>query len=79
MDCRAGREEKSKTGGREIQGHGGEKWQGGGFKWDGAERVRKGVANYIVGAKDMDYVTGKFGDVGKMARLSGGPLWRGTE
>ena len=27
----------------------------------------------------MDNVTGEFGDVGKMARLSGGPRRRGTE
>ena len=27
----------------------------------------------------MDNITGEFGDVGKMACLSGGPQWRGTE
>ena len=27
----------------------------------------------------MDYITGEFGDVGKMARLSGGPRRRRTE
>ena len=27
----------------------------------------------------MDNITGKLGDIGKMALLSGGPWWRGTE
>ena len=61
-----GREkEEIKTWGVEIQGLSLENWQGGGFNWNPAE------SDYISGARDMDFVTGKFGDVGKMARLSG--------
>ena len=45
------------------------------MSWNQAERAR----NYIFGARDVDYVTGKFGDVGKMVCLSEGPRRRGTE
>ena len=47
--------------------------------WNQAERAKKGVGDYIFGARGVDNVTGKFGDVGKMAHLSGGPQWRGAE
>ena len=70
-----------KIGGGEIQGCGGKQGQGGGFNWDWAERAGQGqgVINYIVSTKDMDYITGEFGDVGDKVRLSGGPRQRGTE
>ena len=44
-----------------------------------AERAGQGVSNYIVRTRDVDYVTGEFGDVGEMARLSGRPWGRGPE
>ena len=44
-----------------------------------AERAGQGLGNYIFGTRDVDYVTGKFGDIDEMACLSGEPRRRGTE
>ena len=33
----------------------------------------------VFGARNVDNITGELGDVGEMARLSGGPRWRGTK
>ena len=40
---------------------------------------QESVSNYILGARNVDYITRKFGDVGKMALLSGRPRQRGVE
>ena len=43
-----------------------------------AGRRGKGVSSSILGARDVDNITGKLGDVDKMALLSGGPWRRGV-
>ena len=37
------------------------------------------VCYNVFGARDVDNITGELGDVGQMARLSGGPWWTGVE
>ena len=44
-----------------------------------AGRTGKGVSNCVLGARDVDNIAGKLGNVGEMALLSGGPRWRGAE
>ena len=68
-----------KTGGREIKRRGGEDRQGGGCVRDRVERERQGVSNYILGARNVDNVTGEFRNIGKMVHLSSRPRRRGLE
>ena len=77
-DCRIGRVEKSKPEAERSR--------------DMAEKMGKaedltgtrlkagqGDGDCIFETRDVDYVTGKLGDIGKMACLSGGPRQRGAE
>ena len=41
-----------------------------------AVRVGQGVCNHILGARNVDNITGKLGDVGKVTSLSDGPQLR---
>ena len=47
--------------------------------WNRAEGAGLSICNHVIGTRDIDNITGKLGDVGKVAILSGGPRQRGTE
>ena len=44
-----------------------------------AERVGQGVCDHVLGARNVDNITGKLRDVGEVTSLSGGPRRRRTE
>ena len=65
--------------GGEIQRCGGENRQGRGCNKIRVRRARQGVGDYIFEARNVENVAGEFGNIGKMARLSGEPQWRESE
>ena len=47
--------------------------------WNQAEREGQSICDHVLGARDLDNITGKLGDLGKVASLSGRPWRRRTE
>ena len=47
--------------------------------WNRAERAGQSICDHVIGARDIDNITCKLREVGKVASLSGGPRRRGTK
>ena len=62
-DCKAGRDEKSKSV-EEVEGNGGENWYGRGGGWNWAERAGESVCYNVFRTRNVDYIAGELGDVG---------------
>ena len=63
-DCRAGREEKSKSMAERSMETEGENRHGRCGGWKRAERAGKSLYYNVFGARDVDNITGELGDVG---------------
>ena len=60
-DCRAGREEKSKSVAERLRETADKNKHGGGGGWNLAERVRESVFYNVFEARDEDNITGELG------------------